>query len=93
MRELLAVSGIGERKAELYGGEIFAASRPIARARGQPPKAAAQASPAEETIRLLGEGKTFEEIAQARGRQVATVVNMVADLVEKGRAAVSRWSG
>ena len=36
-------------------------------------------------MRLLAEGKSFEEIAQIRGRQFSTVVNMVADLVEKGR--------
>ena len=40
---------------------------------------------AEETIRLLAEGKSFEEIAQIRGRSVSSVVNRVADLVEKGR--------
>ena len=36
-------------------------------------------------MRLLNEGKTFAEIAAIRGRQVSTVVHMVADLVEKGR--------
>ncbi|MGA2270038.1 MAG: RecQ family ATP-dependent DNA helicase [Bryobacteraceae bacterium] len=88
LRELLGVSGIGERKAELYGGEIFAAFeayRNGARAAG--PKGhpeVSQVSPAEETVRLVNEGKSFEEIAQIRGRQLATVVNMVADLVEKG---------
>ena len=35
-------------------------------------------------MRLLAEGRTFEEIAQIRARQLSTVVNMVADLVEKG---------
>jgi ATP-dependent DNA helicase RecQ len=85
LRELLAVSGVGERKAELYGGEIFAAFEAFRKGARAAAKAAPQASPAEETIRLLGEGKTFAEIAEARGRQVATVVNLVADLVEKGR--------
>ncbi len=85
LRELLAVSGIGERKAELYGGEIFAAFEAYRKGARAEAKAAAQVSPGEETIRLLGEGKTFEEIAQIRGRQLATVVNMVADLVEKGK--------
>jgi ATP-dependent DNA helicase RecQ len=33
---------------------------------------------------LLAAGKSFEEIAQIRGRQIATVVNAVAGLVEKG---------
>ncbi len=85
LRELLGVFGIGERKAELYGAEIFAAFEAFdqgARAEARP---VAQVSPAEETIRLLAEGKSFEEIAQIRGRQVSTVVHMIADLVEKGR--------
>jgi ATP-dependent DNA helicase RecQ len=94
LRELLAVSGVGERKAELYGGEIFAAFEAFGKGARAAAKPAAQASPAEETIRLLGEGKSFAEIAEARGRQVATVVNMVADLVEKGRLAYRiEWVG
>ena len=45
-------------------------------------------------MRLLGEGKSFVEIAQIRGRQLATVVNMVADLVEKGRLGYRmEWVG
>jgi ATP-dependent DNA helicase RecQ len=89
LRELLGVAGIGERKAELYGGEIFAAFEAYRNgARAEGPKGhpeVSQVSPAEETVRLLGEGKTFEEIARIRGRQFQTVINMVADLVEKGR--------
>jgi ATP-dependent DNA helicase RecQ len=85
LRELLTVFGIGERKAELYGAEIFATFEAFSQgARQTAPKASA-VNPAEETIRLLGEGKTFEEIAQIRGRKAATVINMVADLVERGR--------
>ena len=41
--------------------------------------------PAEDTLRLLAEGRTFEEIARIRGRQLASVVGLVADLVEKGK--------
>ena len=41
-------------------------------------------------MRLLAEGKSFEEIAQIRDRQVATVVGLVADLVEKGRLSFRR---
>jgi ATP-dependent DNA helicase RecQ len=89
LRELLGVAGIGERKAELYGGEIFAAFEAFRNgARAAGPKGhpeVPQVSPAEETVRLVGEGKSFEEIARIRGRQFSTVVNMVADLVEKGR--------
>jgi ATP-dependent DNA helicase RecQ len=85
LRELLAVFGIGERKAELYGSEIFAAFAAFDQGARAAAREVAQVSPAEETIRLLNEGKTFEEIAQVRGRQVSTVVHMVADLIEKGR--------
>jgi ATP-dependent DNA helicase RecQ len=85
LRELLGVSGFGERKAELYGSEIFAAFDAFRNGARAVARETAQASPADETMRLLAEGKTFEEIAGIRGRQVSTVVNMVADLVEKGR--------
>ncbi len=85
LRELLAVSGFGERKAELYGREIFAAFEAFRHGARAAARKTEQVSPADETIRLLAEGKSFEEIAEVRGRQVSTVVNMVADLVEKGR--------
>jgi ATP-dependent DNA helicase RecQ len=83
--ELTGVTGIGERKAELYGSEIlavFEAYRGGARAEV---KETSRVSPAEETLRLIAGGKTFEEIARIRGRQLSTVVSQVADLVEKGR--------
>ncbi len=85
LRELLGVTGFGERKAELYGGEIFAVFEQFRKGARATAREVVQASPAEETVRLLGEGKSFEEIGQVRGRQVSTVVNMVADLIEKGR--------
>jgi ATP-dependent DNA helicase RecQ len=85
LRELLGVTGIGERKAELYGSDIFAAFEAYRKGERAAAAEVAQVSPAEETMRLLAEGKSFEEIARIRGRQLATVVNMVADLVEKGR--------
>ena len=87
LAELLLVTGIGERKAELYGEQIFAAFRSFdSGARAAPEKGAAKkSSPAEETIRLLSEGRTFEEIARLRDRQPGTVVGLVADLVEKGK--------
>jgi ATP-dependent DNA helicase RecQ len=37
-----------------------------------------------ETLRLLAEGLSFEDIAKIRGRQLSTVVNAVANLVERG---------
>jgi ATP-dependent DNA helicase RecQ len=83
--ELLDVTGIGERKAELYGSEIFAAFEAYRNGARAAAREVAHVSPAEETLRLLTEGKTLEEVAQIRGRQLATVVNLVADLIEKGR--------
>jgi ATP-dependent DNA helicase RecQ len=94
LSELLGVTGIGERKAEQYGGEIFAAFEAYAKGARAAAAEVAQVSPAEETMRLLAQGKSFEEIAQIRGRQVGTVVNMVADLVEKGKLEYqTSWVG
>jgi len=94
LRELLQVIGIGERKAELYGSEIFGVFEAYRKGARAAVREKTAESPAEETIRLLVEGKTFEEIAQARGRQVAAVVNMVADLVERGRLEYrTEWVG
>src|SRR2546430_11035643 len=41
-------------------------------------------APAIETMRLLAEGHSFEEIAKIRGRQLSTVVAAVASIVESG---------
>jgi ATP-dependent DNA helicase RecQ len=69
LRELLTVSGIGERKAELYGRDIFAAFEAF-------------------------KNGALAEIAELRGRSIATVVNMVADLIEKGRVEYRvEWVG
>jgi ATP-dependent DNA helicase RecQ len=81
---LMSITGIGERKAEVYGRGILEALeryRDGARAAAPPEK---KTAPALETMRLLAEGKSFEDIATIRGRQVTTVVNAVATLVEKG---------
>jgi len=84
IEELMSITGIGERKAEVYGKAILAA---LERYRGGA-RAAAPAekktAPAVETLRLLKEGHSFEDIARIRGRQISTVVNAVANLVERG---------
>ncbi len=82
--ELLQISGIGERKAATYGREILAA---LERFRQGERSGGTQqrTKPAEETLRLLGEGKNLEEIAQIRGRQLSTVMNTVANLLETGQ--------
>ena len=83
IRELLMITGIGERKAELYGRQILDALKRFqagARAAAQDKKS----SPSEETIRLVEEGKNLDEIAAIRGRRRSTIVSMVSDLVERG---------
>jgi ATP-dependent DNA helicase RecQ len=86
--QLRTITGIGERKAELFGKDILAAlERYREGARASLPQK--RTAPAIETLRLLAEGKTLEEIAQIRGRQLATVVNSVADLVEQGEVEFS----
>lgn len=90
--QLLGITGIGERKADMFGNGILAALRRYAegaRASAVPEK---KTAPALETLRLLAEGKSFEEIAQIRGRQVATVINTVAAMVESGQVEFkSEW--
>jgi ATP-dependent DNA helicase RecQ len=84
IQKLLGVPGFGNRKAELYGRPILDA---LARFRAGARAAAAQEKkpkPAEETLRLLGEGRTLAEIARIRGRQLVTVVGMIAGMVERG---------
>lgn len=84
LSDLRRVPGFGERKTELYGQDILDALRRFrngARATGAPGQTS---DPAGETLRLLAEGRTLEEIAQIRGRQLSTVASMVAAMVERG---------
>jgi ATP-dependent DNA helicase RecQ len=80
---LLHITGIGERKAELYGRQILAALKRFSGgARAAVPDK--KISPSEETIQLIQEGKTLDEIAVIRGRRRSTIVSMVSDLVVRG---------
>jgi ATP-dependent DNA helicase RecQ len=82
--ELLHVPGFGERKVELYGDEILEAFRRFREGERATEHKEKKIKPRDETIALLSEGHTFAEIAQIRGRQLGTVVALVADLVEQG---------
>jgi ATP-dependent DNA helicase RecQ len=80
---LLQITGIGERKAELYGRQIIEALKQFrAGARAAAPDK--KITPSEETIQLIEEGKTLDEIATVRGRRRSTIISMVSDLVERG---------
>lgn len=84
IQELKTITGIGERKAELFGREILAAIqryREGARASAVPQK---KTAPAIETLSLISQGKSLQEIAEIRARQLGTVINAVTALVESG---------
>jgi ATP-dependent DNA helicase RecQ len=83
--ELLNVTGFGNRKVEIYGAKLLDALAKFQRGARSRTLPAKTSRPAEETMRLLSEGHSFEQIAKLRGRQRASVVSMVADLVEQGK--------
>ena len=90
--ELMQVAGIGERKAEVYGGEILQALRNFAGGARAKPALSKQPNPGEQTLQLLREGRTFEEIGRIRERQLSTVVGTVANLIETGQIKLdSKW--
>jgi ATP-dependent DNA helicase RecQ len=71
LSELRRVPGFGEKKTEMYGDEILAALERYRNAEQARVETTARGPrPAEETLRLLGEGRTFEEIAQIPQSQI-----------------------
>ncbi len=87
--QLLNITGIGERKAQTYGQEILAALQSYRKGARAAAPTEKRTAPALETLQLLNEGKSFTEIAAIRGRQVSTVLNAVAGLVESGEVEFS----
>jgi ATP-dependent DNA helicase RecQ len=85
MPDLLRVSGIGEKKAAAIGGAILEALEAYRNGARAAPREQAKSSPAEDTMRMLAEGRSFEEIARIRERRLQTVIDLVAELVERGR--------
>jgi ATP-dependent DNA helicase RecQ len=90
--EIRSISGFGERKTELYGQGILDALEKFrggARASEVPEETT---KPAEETARLLAEGRNFEEIAKTRGRLLSSVVSLVVGMMERGEVEFQeRW--
>jgi ATP-dependent DNA helicase RecQ len=85
LQALRLVSGFGDKKVDRYGQEILDALRRFEKGeRATNDWHAAASQPREDTLELLGEGRTFEEIAQIRGRKVSSVVDMVVKLMEEG---------
>jgi ATP-dependent DNA helicase RecQ len=89
---LKQVPGIGEKKAEVYGAEILQILRNFDDGARSAPMAAKEASPADHTLRLLNEGRSFEEIGRIRARQISTIVCTVASLIETGQVKLdAKW--
>lgn len=84
LSELLEVTGFGQRKVELYGKQILEALEQFRNGARATASTERKIPPAVETMRLLQEGRSFEDIAKLRGRQLSTVVSTVAALVETG---------
>jgi ATP-dependent DNA helicase RecQ len=85
LQELRNVSGFGDKKVEMYGEQILIAlSRFDKGERARNDWKAKVSHPAEETLRLLDEGRTFEEIAQIRARTLRSVVALIAEMIERG---------
>jgi ATP-dependent DNA helicase RecQ len=92
MAQLMQVPGIGERKADVYGAEILQALRNFEAGARATPAGVKVSSPAEQTLQLLRERRTFEEIGRIRARQISTVVGTVANLIETGQIKLdSKW--
>lgn len=83
--ELLHVSGIGEKKAAALGPDILAVLEAYRGGARASERQETKTSPAEETLRMLAEGLGFEDIARIRERRLQTVIDLVAELVERDR--------
>jgi ATP-dependent DNA helicase RecQ len=82
--ELRNVTGFGQRKVELYGQDLLDALQRFRNGARATIVTEKKSRPAEETLQLLAEGRTFDEIAKIRGRQLGTIIGLVATMVEKG---------
>jgi ATP-dependent DNA helicase RecQ len=82
------VPGFGDKKVERYGRQILDALERFRNgARAGNNGQARAIHPREDTLELLREGRSFVEIARIRGRTVATVIDMVAKMMESGEVA------
>jgi ATP-dependent DNA helicase RecQ len=93
LQGLRAVSGFGDKKVERYGQEILDALQRFNKGeRASDTWHAAASQPREDTLQLLLEGRTFEEIAQIRSRKVSSVVDLVVKLMEEGEVSFdAKW--
>ncbi len=83
--ELRSITGFGERKTEAYGPRLLDALSQFREGARPSIDESPKTKPARDTIQLLAEGRSFEEIATIRGRQLSTIVGMVATLIESAQ--------
>ena len=91
LAQLRRVPGFGERKIEVYGKQILEALRRFdqgARATVTPQKR--RSKPAAETLGLLAQGHSLAEVAAIRGRQMSSIVQLVAEMIEAGQLQFER---
>jgi ATP-dependent DNA helicase RecQ len=94
LADIRGISGFGERKTDRYGQQILQALAEFNNGARASAPMEVKSKPAEETIRLLGEGHSFLEIANLRGRHLGSVVGLIANLVEKGELQFQpEWVG
>jgi ATP-dependent DNA helicase RecQ len=87
LSELRRVPGFGDKKVQLYGEQILAVFRRFREGeRARRDSKEKRSRPAEETLRLLTEGRTLEEIAQIRGSSLQSVATLVCEMIERGDA-------
>jgi ATP-dependent DNA helicase RecQ len=92
LAELMRITGIGEKKADVYGADILQALRNFDSGARAIAAVSKETAPAEQTLMLLKEGKSFEEIGRIRARQVSTIVCTVASLIETRQIQIdSKW--
>jgi ATP-dependent DNA helicase RecQ len=84
LAEIRGIPGFGEKKTERYGQQILQVLAQFNTGARASAPLDVKSKPAEETIRLLGEGHSLLEIANLRGRHLGSVVGLIANLVEKG---------
>src|SRR5579863_5935471 len=84
LANIRGIPGFGEKKTERYGQKILQVLAQFKNGARASAPLEVKSKPAEETIRLLSEGRSFIEIANLRGRHLGSVVGLIANLVEKG---------
>jgi ATP-dependent DNA helicase RecQ len=82
--ELLQVPGFGERKTAMYGQQIFEALERFRNGERASLAPVKKSKPVDETLSLLAQGHSLNEIDAILGRQLGSVVSLVSGLVEMG---------